>query len=127
MRYLIALLALAGMMISTQALRAHYSTETEPCSINQEWDCYLVNHSPYAEVKGIPVAAIGIVGYLALAGLALTGQRQMTFMASLIGLGIALIHAHIERDVLMVWCQYSVNSLGYMALIALLSMWWLVA
>jgi vitamin-K-epoxide reductase (warfarin-sensitive) len=127
MRYFISLLALAGVMVSTQALRVHYSTETEPCSINQEWDCYLVNHSPYAEVEGIPVAAIGIGGYLALAGLAFTRQRTMTFLASLVGLGIALYFAHNERDILTVWCQYSVISLGIVALLALLSLWWTLA
>jgi vitamin-K-epoxide reductase (warfarin-sensitive) len=126
MRYLIAILALAGVAVSTLALRVHYSTETEPCSINQKWDCGIVNHSPYSEAAGIPVAAIGIAGYLALAGLALLGQRALGFLASLMGLGVALYLAHIERDVLMVWCLYCVISLGIIALITALSVGWLV-
>jgi uncharacterized membrane protein len=60
MRYLIALLALAGVVVSALALRVHYSTETQPCSINETWDCGVVNHSPFAEIMHIPVAAIGI-------------------------------------------------------------------
>ena len=126
MRYLIALLALAGVVVSTLALRIHYSTETAPCSINEKWDCGIVNHSPYSEVKGIPVAAIGIAGYLALAGLALMRQRTLAFLISLIGLGFALYLAHIEKDVLMVWCQYCVMSLGIIALITTLSLGWAV-
>ena len=126
MRYLIALLALAGVVVSTLALRIHYSTETAPCSINEKWDCGIVNHSPYSEVAGIPVAAIGIAGYLALAGLALMRQRTMAFLISLIGLGFALYLAHIEKDVLMVWCQYCVISLGIIALITTLSLGWAV-
>ena len=62
MRYLIALLALAGVVVASLALRVHYSTETEPCSINEKWDCGIVNHSPYAMIGPVPVAAIGIVG-----------------------------------------------------------------
>jgi vitamin-K-epoxide reductase (warfarin-sensitive) len=124
MRYLIAILAVAGVAVSTLALRIHYSTDTAPCSINERWDCGIVNHSPYSVVAGIPVAAIGIAGYLALAGLALTRQRTLTFSASLIGLGFALYLAHIERDVLMVWCQYCVISLGIIALIMTLSLGW---
>jgi vitamin-K-epoxide reductase (warfarin-sensitive) len=71
MRYVIALLALAGAVVSALALHVHYSTEPQPCSINEKWDCGVVNHSPFAEIMHVPVAAIGIAGYLALAGLAL--------------------------------------------------------
>jgi len=39
MRYLIALLALAGLVISCFALREHFRTEPSPCSINERWDC----------------------------------------------------------------------------------------
>jgi uncharacterized membrane protein len=124
MRYLIAVLALAGVAISALSLRDHYSTETEPCSINEKWDCGIVNHSPFSEVEGIPVAAIGIAGYLALAGLALLRKRALGFFGSLIGLGFALYLAHIERDILIMWCQYCVISLGIIALITALSMGW---
>jgi uncharacterized membrane protein len=67
MRYLIAILALAGVVVSSLALKVHYDTGTEPCSINERWDCGIVNHSSYAVIGHIPVAAIGIVGYLAMA------------------------------------------------------------
>ncbi|MGA3160940.1 MAG: vitamin K epoxide reductase family protein [Terracidiphilus sp.] len=126
MRYLIAILALAGVAVSALALRVHYSTETEPCSINEKWDCGIVNHSPYSEVAGVPVAAIGIAGYLALAGLALMRRRALVFVTALIGLGFAVYLAHIERDILTVWCLYCVISLGIVAAIAALSLGWVV-
>src|ERR1700690_1879171 len=110
MRYLIAILALAGVVVSTLALRVHYSTATEPCSINEKWDCGIVNHSPFAEIAHIPVAAIGIAGYLALAGLALARRRALLTVAALLGLGFALYLSHIERDILSVWCLYCVIS-----------------
>jgi uncharacterized membrane protein len=125
MRYIIAILALGGVWVSVLCLRVHYSTETSPCYINVKWDCDLVNHSPYSEIKGIPVAAMGIAGYIMLAVLALLGQRALVFLSSLIGLGYALYLAHIERDVLMVWCLYCVISLGVIALITLFSLGWL--
>ena len=127
MRYLIALVALAGAAVSALALRVHYSTDTEPCSINERWDCGIVNRSPFAEIAHIPVAAIGIAGYLALAGLALARRRAVTLSAALIGLAFALYLAHIERDVLMVWCLYCVISLGIVALLTLLSLGWVMA
>lgn len=125
MRYLIALLALAGVVVSTLALRVHYSTETQPCSINEKWDCGIVNHSPFAEVAHVPVAALGIAGYLVLAGLALFKRRALLAVAAIPGLGFALYLSHIEKDVLMVWCLYCAISQGIILLLTLLSLGWL--
>jgi uncharacterized membrane protein len=126
MRYLIALLALAGVVVSTLALRVHYDTGTEPCSINEKWDCGIVNHSPFAMIGPIPVAAIGIAGYLALAGLALARKRTLLAIATLIGLGFALYLTHIEKSVLNVWCLYCVISQAVIALLTILTIgWWL--
>ena len=126
MRYLIVLLALAGVVVSILALRVHYSTATEPCSINEKWDCGIVNHSRFAEIDHIPVAAIGIAGYLALAGLALARRRILVTVAAIVGLGFALYLTHIEKDVLMVWCLYCVISQGIIALTTLLALGWMV-
>ena len=123
-RYVIALLALAGVVVSILALRVHYSTGTEPCSINEKWDCGTVNHSPFAEIAHMPVAAIGILGYLVLAGLALMRQRFLVFLAALVGLGFALHLASIEEYALGVWCVYCAISLAIIALITLLSLGW---
>ena len=125
MRYLMAMLAIAGVVVSILALHVHYSTETQPCSINEKWDCGVVNHSPFAEIAHIPVAAIGIAGYLALAGLAFLRQRALTFLAAEAGLGFALWLTFIEEYVLQVWCLYCVISLGGIVLITLLSLGWL--
>ena len=125
MRYLIAILALAGVVVSALALHVHYCTDTQPCSINEKWDCGIVNHSPFAEVAHIPVAAIGIAGYLALAGLALARQRFLLFVGALVGLGFALRLTFIEEFALQVWCLYCVISQGIIALITLLSLGWL--
>jgi uncharacterized membrane protein len=127
MRYLIALLALAGVVVSTLALRVHYDSGTEPCSINEKWDCGIVNHSPYAVIAHIPVAAIGIVGYLLLTSLAMGRQRGWLVIAAILGLGFAFYLTHIEKSILEVWCLYCVISQGIIALLTLLSLSWLAA
>jgi uncharacterized membrane protein len=125
MRFVIAILAVAGAVVSVLALQVHYSTATEPCSINEKWDCGVVNHSPFAVVGRVPVAAIGIVGYLALAVLALTRQRFLLHAAALVGLIFALRLTFIEEFDLLVWCLYCAISQGIIALISLLSLGWL--
>jgi uncharacterized membrane protein len=127
MRFLIAFLALAGVVVSALALHVHYSTDTQPCDINEKWDCGVVNHSPFAEIAHVPVAAIGIAGYIALAILAFARRRAMVLIAAVIGLGFSFYLTHIERDVLEVWCVYCVTSLGIIVLITLLSAGWAVA
>jgi uncharacterized membrane protein len=125
MRFLIAFLALAGIVVSTLALRVHYSNDVQPCDINAHWDCGIVNHSRYAEIHHIPVAAIGIAGYYVLGLLALLRRRGFTLGAALVGLGFALYLTNIEAHKLEVWCLYCVISQGIIALIALFSLVWM--
>ncbi len=128
MRYLLAFLALAGLVVSTMALRIHYSTGTEPCSINDHWDCGIVNHSSYSLVFHIPVAAFGIAGYLAIGILALARRRILLVAAAILGFAFAPAYiTGIERNVLQVWCLYCVISQGIIALITLLGIGWLIA
>ncbi len=127
MRPILILLALAGLCVSALALKVHYDTGTEPCSINDHWDCGIVNHSRYAVVFHVPVAAIGIAGYLLLGVLAQARRRILLLVAALVGLGFALHLSGIERNVLQVWCLYCVISQGIIALITLLGIVWLIA
>ena len=120
MRWVLIVLALLGMAAASLALREHYREEGDsPCSINERWDCGIVNHSPYAVIAGVPVAVIGIAGYIALAGLAFARQYRFALAAALGGLGFSLYLAHIEAHVLGVWCIYCVISLGIISAISL--------
>lgn len=127
MRYLLALLACVGIVVSALALRVHYSTETAPCSINEKWDCGIVNHSPYAVMYGVPVAALGIAGYLLMLVLALLRRRSWLLVVTLVGMAFALYLTHIEASVLGVWCLYCVISQGIIAAMTLLAIGWAVS
>jgi uncharacterized membrane protein len=127
MRYFLAVLALAGVIVSVLSLRVHYSTDVQPCSINATWDCGIVNHSDYAEILHIPVAAVGIAGYLALGVLAFFRQRYLTLLASAIGMIFALRLTWIEELVLNVWCLYCVISQAIIAILMLSAFGWFTA
>jgi vitamin-K-epoxide reductase (warfarin-sensitive) len=122
MKYVLLLLAIVGITASSRALREHYRTDASPCSINERWDCGIVNHSPYAMLGGIPVADIGIAGYAILGALALRRSYRLLLIAALGGLAFSLYLAHVERDFLGVWCIYCVISLGTISLMTLLSL-----
>jgi vitamin-K-epoxide reductase (warfarin-sensitive) len=123
MKYALVVLAIFGIVVSALALREHYRTEGDsPCSINERWDCGIVNHSPYAMLAGIPVADIGIFGYFLMAVLAWRRVYAVVLALALVALGFSLYLAHIEKDILGVWCVYCVISLGLISLITLLSL-----
>src|SRR5579864_8002378 len=121
MRYLLVILALLGITASSLALREHYRTYGDaPCDINDRWDCGIVNHSPYAMFHGVPVADIGIAGYFLLGILALKRMYKIMLVLAVPALAFSLYLAHIEKDVLGVWCLYCAISLGTISLMAVL-------
>ena len=123
MKYILLLLSVLGIAVSALALREHYRTEGDsPCSINERWDCGIVNHSPYAVLAGIPVAVLGILGYLLMGALAWRRAYRSVLAAALVGLAFSLYLARIEAHVLGVWCIYCVISLGDISLITLLTL-----
>jgi uncharacterized membrane protein len=127
MRIVILVLALGGIVVSFLALRVHYSNDVEPCDINAHWDCGIVNHSPFAMIGPVPVAALGMAGYAILGALALMRQRTLLLAFSLVGLGFALYLSHVEKDILMVWCLYCVISQILILILTLLAAGWILA
>jgi vitamin-K-epoxide reductase (warfarin-sensitive) len=120
MRWLLVILAILGIVVSGLALREHYRTDVSPCSINERWDCGTVNHSPFAMLHGIPVAVIGMGGYLLLGLLAFRRAYPWMLPFVMVALLFAIHLADIEAYVLGVWCIYCVISLGIISLLTLL-------
>jgi len=130
MKYPLLVLAVLGIIVSSLALREHYRTYGDsPCSINERWDCGVVNHSPFAMVKGtgIPVAALGIAGYILMGALAFLRSYRLLLVPTFAGLAFSLYLANIEANVLGVWCIYCVMSLGTISLMSLLTLGTVVA
>lgn len=128
MKYLLLILAVLGIIVSSLALREHYRTYGDsPCSINERWDCGVVNHSSYAMLGGIPVATIGIAGYILMGVFAFLRAYRLLLVPTFAGLAFSLYLANIEAHVLGVWCVYCVISLGIISLMSLLTLGTVVA
>ncbi len=125
MRFLIALLALAGLFDSVLALRIHMQdpNAAPPCAVTEKWDCGSVNHSRFAvfpptsfdeapdsKKVHIPVAILGIVGYGLIAGFALANRLWITLQLTEIGFAFAAFLTYMEDYVIQKWCIYCVWS-----------------
>jgi uncharacterized membrane protein len=123
----IAVLALAGVIVSAVSLQRHYAkSATAFCDLSQKFSCDIVNRSEYSTLMGIPVAGIGVAGYAALCGLAAFWKSRAEtpdrlLGAALAGLGFALYLTYVEAYVLMTWCILCLISLLLISLISVLA------
>ena len=128
MKFVLIVLCLLGIAAASLALREHYRPYGESvCDINDHWDCGIVNHSPYAVIpqdspSGIPVAVIGIAGYLLLGILAMKRAYKIMLALSIPALTFSLYLASLEAspNKLGVWCLYCAISLGTISLMTVL-------
>jgi uncharacterized membrane protein len=124
---LVAVLALGGVAVSSISLYHHYGTSrTAYCDLGENFNCDIVNRSTYSAIFGVPVALIGVIGYVALLVLATLhrGQDQTPArlaLASIAGLGFALYLTYIEGFVLAAWCVLCLSSLALIFCISVLS------
>jgi vitamin-K-epoxide reductase (warfarin-sensitive) len=135
MKYVITLLAVAGIVVSSLALHVHYMdpSQAPPCAVTEKFDCGTVNHSRFAvfpprsfdeNPKGghhIPIATLGIIAYALLTLLALTEHWLLTFEVAQIGFFSAAFLSYIEAYILEKWCIYCLWSQGIITVILLMS------
>ena len=121
----IAVLALAGVIVSAISLERHYAkSATQFCEFGEKFNCDIVNRSEYSTVMGIPVAGIGVAGYLALLVLATFWRDRVEtpnrlLGAAFAGLAFALYLTYIEAYELTTWCILCLSSLALICLISL--------
>ena len=141
MKYLVALLAVVGIVVSSMALHVHFMdpAQAPPCAVTEKFDCGAVNHSRFAvfpprtfdeDPKSghhVPVALLGIVGYALILVLALMERWWLTFEAAQIGFLLAAFLSFIEAFVLEKWCIYCLWSQGIVTAILLATIGVLVA
>ena len=136
MKYVIALLAFAGMVVSGMALRIHNQdpSQAPPCAVTEKFDCGAVNHSRFAEFppRGfdeavssnkmhVPVAVLGLIGYALMAIFALMGRMYVVLELARWGFFFAAMLTYLEAFVLEKWCIYCLWSQGIVTVILLVS------
>jgi len=99
-------------------------------------ECDVVNNSVYAKIYGVPVAFIGLVGYMVLMGLAMAAlqtqgatQRRLLalgFLLALGGFGFSGYLTYLELYVIeavCVWCVISAILITLLTLLSGMNLW----
>ncbi|HYL79909.1 MAG TPA: vitamin K epoxide reductase family protein [Candidatus Acidoferrum sp.] len=120
------LLSGIGVLISTYLSVKRFTGGSLACS---RWaQCDVVNNSLYAKIYGVPVAFIGLAGYLLLLGLSLAAleteggtRRRLVALGLVLALGGVAFSAYltyIELYILEAVCSWCVASATIITLVA---------
>jgi uncharacterized membrane protein len=118
--FFIAGISLLGVAIATYLVYVHYAG-IQPLCVSGGGGCEKVQTSDFAKLAGIPVADLGLAGYLAiLASLFVRGDRGRLAGAAiaLSGFGFSMYLTYREIFTIKAICQWCVGSAVLMTLLA---------
>ena len=115
LRAAIFALALAGLGITSYLVAVRYSGGQILCSTG---GCETVQHSRYAKVAGVPVAVLGLVGYLVLLASSTLRGEPAAFVGAAVaatGLVFALYLVYVQVELIGATCEWCLASDGVLA------------
>ena len=114
--------ALLGLGVSAYLTYVHYAGIEPICAASG--GCEKVQSSSYADVAGVPVALLGLIGYAAiLVAVLLPGEaaRLAASWMALVGFGFSLYLTYLELFEINAICQWCVGSAVIMTALAVLT------
>ncbi len=113
-------LGVIGLAVATYLTIAHYGGFTVLCTTKHN-SCEQVQQSIYAKVVGVPVAVLGLIGYVAILTSLLLPDRELTRLATLgitvFGFGFSVYLTYREVFTLKEICEWCVSSAILMTLL----------
>ena len=113
-------LAVIGVGIAGYLVYVHYAHVQPICSISH--GCEAVQKSKYAKLAGVPVALLGLIGYVAILATLFvrseSGRLAGAGMA-LVGLGFSGWLTYLEAARIHAWCQWCVGSAIVMTMLTI--------
>lgn len=114
-----------GIAVAGYLTYVHYAG-LEPFCAGGGHGCERVQSSTYAELAGIPVAVLGLGGYVAIvAALLARGEPARLAAAGLaiVGFGFSAYLTYLELFVIDAICQWCVTSALLLSVLAVLTVW----
>jgi uncharacterized membrane protein len=112
-------LALLGIALATYLTIVHYAGLKPACTAGQA--CVKVQTSQWSELAGVPVALIGLIGYIVIVGALLAPDREETRLAvlglTMIGFGFSAYLTYRELFSIHAICEECATSAVFMTIL----------
>jgi uncharacterized membrane protein len=122
LRAAIGSLALVGIAITTYLLYVRWTGSTLACSTG---GCTTVQASSYSKILGIPVALLGLVGYVTIFVCAFVRNdlaRVASFSVALAGAGFGAYLLYVQLAIIDAVCEWCLTSDVVIAVLAVLTL-----
>ncbi len=123
----IALIAITvlGVALASYLTYVHYAEIKPLCTAGNA--CIKVQSSVYSKLAGVPVALMGLLGYIAILGSLLVPQsetsRLATMSLALVGFGFSAYLTYRELFSIHAICEECATSAGFLTVLMCLSVW----
>jgi uncharacterized membrane protein len=118
-------LVVVGLGVASYLTYVHYAGINPVCSAGGS--CAKVQTSVYSKLAGVPVALIGLIGYVAILGSLLAREGETTRFATVaftvVGFGFSAYLTYRELFSIHAICEWCVSSAVIMTVLVCLSIW----
>jgi hypothetical protein len=126
LRITLIVLTVIGIGLASYLTYIHYA-HVKPLCGREGGSCLKVQTSQYSKLAGVPVALIGLLGYIAILGTLLAPEEERwrfaTVALTLGGWGFSVYLTYREVFSLEAICEYCVGSAVLMTILLGLSTW----
>jgi uncharacterized membrane protein len=118
-------IATVGLGVASYLTYVHYAGGPILCL--KGGGCETVQHSTYSKLVGVPVALIGLIGYIVILASLLAPESESTRLATMtftvMGFGFSVYLTSRELFSIHAICPWCVSSAVMMTLLACLGVW----
>jgi uncharacterized membrane protein len=125
LRLILIVLTVLGVALASYLTYVHYAEIKPLCTAGNA--CIKVQSSVYSKLAGVPVALIGLIGYVAILGSLLVPEnensRLATMALTLVGFGFSAYLTYRELFSIHAICEECATSAGILTVLMGLSVW----
>ena len=122
LRTAVGVVSLLGILVAGYLTVIHYTGANSVCAVVH--GCEVVQKSDWSKLAGVPVALLGLIGYVALLGtLFVRGELGLLAGAAIAlgGFGFSMYLTYREAVSIEAWCMWCVISAVLMTILAILT------
>ena len=125
LRRVMVVLAVGGLGVASYLTYVHYSGTPPACSFGAS--CLKVQTSVWSKLDGVPVALLGLIGYVLILGTLLAPDREETRLATLgltlVGVGFSGYLTYRELFSIHAVCEWCASSAVILTLLLIGAAW----